>query len=134
MTDITRDNIFKDNEMVPRLRRILDEGPALPGRALDHELAPFVPPAERTGAELIADQAIAVVDQTLQHALTQLPPLRERLDRLEQRLLAVGVDTREHIRAQLHVVEACLKGIDHIDRQIEDAEKSLASLTGRGQP
>lgn len=129
MSDITHSNVFTNNDTVPRLRRILDEGPTLPERAVDHEIAPYVQPAEKSGSELIAEKSIAVLDETAQYVLAQIPPMRDRLDQVEQMVIKASVDGRENIRAQVRIMEAAMKVVQQIDAQLNEAVKPLAALT-----
>lgn len=121
------------NETHARLQRLINDDPFQPARDPSHETLPDRPVPSRTGAEQIADKAIGVLDQTIQHAIEKIPPLRERLDRLEQMLIAVGVDSREVIRATTNTVAVCLKIIEQIDQQITEAERPLADLSGSRQ-
>jgi hypothetical protein len=116
-----------NDKQIEALRRLKDFG-ALPPRDPSHETAPYIEPPEKTGADLIADKAIAVLDQTLHHALSKIPPLRERLDQVEQTLIQAGVDGRETIRNLVHVAEVSLKVIEQIDQQINEAVKPLTNI------
>lgn len=128
MTDITN-NAFTHSDTQQRLRRILDEGPPLSERAVDHELAPHVPAKEKTGSELIAEKSIAVLDETAQYVLAQIQPMRDRLDQVEQMVIKASVDGRENIRAQVRIMDAAAKVIQQMDAQLTEASKPLAALT-----
>ena len=59
VTEDIMDEITRYNDSVPRQTpRMLDQLPVLPERDDRHELAPYMPPPERTGSELIAEKAI----------------------------------------------------------------------------
>jgi hypothetical protein len=108
--------------------RMLDQLPVIPARDDRHEESPAMPPAQKTGGELIAEKSIAVLDETANYVLAQIPPLRERLDRVEQMVIKASVDGRENIRAQVKIMEAASKVVQQIDQQISEAVKPLAAL------
>lgn len=108
--------------------RMLDASLAPEARDQHHEVAPYVPPPEKTGLEQIAERAIIPIRQTGQRVLDQFKPMHERLDRAEQMVITAMADAEANIYAQVGVIDAAAKIIQQVDHQLAEAMKPLAAL------
>jgi hypothetical protein len=129
MTDnhIVRGGNVNFDDIKPRLRQLIDEDPF---KSVDtsHELAPYVPPKEKSGSEQIAEKAIAILRQTGQHVLDQFKPMHDQLERAEQMVIKAMADGEENIRAQMRVFEASAKILQQIEAQMAEAIRPLVEI------
>lgn len=103
-------------------RRLIDE---IPPRDPSHEVAPVMPPPNRSDGERIADQSIAVVDEAASMVLGKFQELKDMIAEAEQKVLNSQVEVRDTIRTHMRIVEAAMKCQQQIREQITEAVAPL---------
>lgn len=121
--------LMNDQRIEPRydpatLRRVMED---IPPRDPQHEIAPYVPPPDKTSGDKIADRSLAILDEAASLTLQQLQQLKDQISELEQVILNSQVTVREVVRAHMAITQQAMDSCRLIAQQIVEAAQNLAS-------
>lgn len=121
----------RQDPVLPRLQRMLDNGPFPPQRDPGHELTPTMPPRTMTGGEQVAETTIDHINKATDIVLDTLERLEAKIIEIREVVQKSKVGLHDAIRAHMLISETAMRGCDQIGQQIVDAAKTLATLNGK---